>query len=140
MEKFTHYLQKFSFLKVYLTRRNAEFLTVAVILLCAVSVFLTRIPQQEALSFNDGAITYNGYVVSNKMSGQGTLKFENGDSYVGEFKNGTFNGQGTFTSAAGWKYEGEFKNGIAHGQGTLTTESNIVYQGNFKEGIYQDEN
>ena len=71
------------------------------------------------------------------MNGQGTMTFQNGDSYSGQFRNGIFDGKGTFTSQAGWKYEGDFSKGQADGQGKLTTEGNVVYEGTFKQGIYQ---
>ena len=49
-----------------------------------------------------------------KMSGQGTYTFANGDTYVGEFSNNKFNGQGTYTKGSN-KYTGtwsdnEYKN------------------------------
>ncbi len=38
------------------------------------------------MTFNNGALQYNGYVVANKMNGQGKLTFDNGDVYEGQFK------------------------------------------------------
>ena len=74
------------------------------------------------------------------MDGAGTMTFDNGDTYKGQFKDGAFNGSGTFTSKDGWTYEGNFVNGEPDGEGTLTTEDSIVYQGIFKQGIYQSAN
>ena len=37
--------------------------------------------------------------------------FDNGDHYVGEWKNGKMHGQGIFTHNDGNKYDGEFKDG-----------------------------
>ncbi|MGT2799568.1 hypothetical protein [Streptococcus marmotae] len=142
MNRLLHYLQTIDLkdTKSYLTRSTIEKGGVLLILLCALSVFLGRIPIKQAISLDNGKMTYHGTVVASKMSGKGTLTFENGDKYEGQFKNGIFNGKGTFTSAAGWSYEGEFKNGIAEGQGKLTTESKVVYEGTFKQGIYQNAN
>lgn len=123
-----------------LSRKTGEMLIFLAILCCAATVFYHRIPSQQTLHFDDGAISYKGYVLSNKMSGVGSLTFENGDHYEGEFKNGIFHGKGTFTAASGWTYIGNFENGLAHGQGKLTTESKTVYEGTFKQGIYQHEN
>ena len=39
---------------------------------------------------------------NHRLNGQGTLTYDNGDTYTGEFKNGSFNGQGTFKSHEGW--------------------------------------
>ena len=43
---------------------------------------------------------------NHRLNGQGTLTYDNGDTYTGEFKNGSFNGQGTFKSHEGWTYVG----------------------------------
>ncbi|OLF49668.1 hypothetical protein BU200_06125 [Streptococcus acidominimus] len=137
-----HHLQTIDLknLNTYLTRPRIEKACVALMILCALSVFLGRTPSKQTLSLDNGKITYHGIVVANKMSGKGTLTFENGDTYDGQFTNGIFNGKGTFRSASGWTYEGEFKNGIADGEGKLTTEAKVVYEGTFKQGIYQYEN
>lgn len=142
MNRLIHYLQTIDLkeLKTYLTRPRIEKACLVLISLCALSVFLGRIPSKQTLSLDGGKITYHGTVVAHKMSGKGILTFENGDEYDGQFKNGIFNGEGTFRSASGWTYEGEFKNGTADGQGKLTTEAKVVYEGTFKQGIYQHEN
>ncbi|MER0123289.1 hypothetical protein ABPH35_06420 [Streptococcus sp. ZJ93] len=142
MNQLLQYLQTIDLkdTKSYLTRSNIEKASIVFILLCASSVFLGRIPIKQTLTLDNGKITYHGAVVASKMSGKGTMTFENGDKYEGQFKNGSFNGKGIFTSAAGWTYEGQFKNGIAEGQGKLTTEEKVVYEGTFKQGIYQHAN
>lgn len=68
------------------------------------------------------------------MNGQGTLTFENGDVYEGQFRNGIFNGNGTYKSVSGWVYTGQFRNGYADGKGKLTTEGQATYEGTFKRG------
>ncbi len=64
----------------------------------------------------------------------GTITYANGDTYVGEFKNGKLNGKGTYTFPSGEKYVGEFKNGIQHGQATYTFPRGEKYVGDFKDG------
>lgn len=49
-----------------------------------------------------------------------TKIYDNGDKYIGEFKDGKKTGQGTFTWANGDKYIGEYLNDKMHGQGTYT--------------------
>ena len=77
------------------------------------------------------------HIKINKMNGQGTITFQNGDQYTGGFNNGAFNGKGTFQSKEGWTYEGDFVNGQAEGKGKLTTEQEVVYEGTFKQGVFQ---
>ena len=134
MEKFKEIFEKY---RVYLTRPRIEIATVFLIAICAVSVFLLNTPKKGVLTLDNGALVYDGTVVRGKMNGQGTLTFENGDQYTGDFNNGAFNGKGTFQSKDGWKYEGDFVNGQAEGQGKLTTEQEVVYEGSFKQGVFQ---
>jgi hypothetical protein len=58
----------------------------------------------------------------------------NGDTYVGEWKNGRPNGEGTYTFADGTKYVGKWKDGKAHGQGTETSPNGDKYVGEWKNG------
>lgn len=140
MVQVREWLQHVKRLMRSITRKQVEWLCLFIIGVCALTVFTGRIPSEQALSLDGGNIAYTGYVVASKMSGQGTLKFENGDTYTGSFKNGIFHGQGTYLSASGWTYEGEFKQGVADGKGKLTTENKTVYEGRFKQGIYQNAN
>jgi hypothetical protein len=135
MDKVKEFYDKY---KVYLTRQNLELLAVTVIVLSAILVFTSGISGKGVLTLDQGKIKYDGTLVRGKMNGQGTMTFQNGDSYTGQFRNGIFDGKGTFTSQAGWKYEGDFSKGQADGQGKLTTEGNVVYEGTFKQGIYQN--
>ena len=51
-----------------------------------------------------------------ELNGKGKIKYENGDVYEGEFKDGELDGQGKFISANGKLiYEGEFKDGKQNG-------------------------
>ena len=126
-------------IKPHLTRRNAEWASLGLILICSLTLFTGRIAVQKTLTLDNGNIIYHGYVQANKMNGQGKVTFANGDVYEGNFSNGSFDGKGTFTAKEGWTYVGDFKKGQAHGQGKLTTQTKTVYEGTFKQGIYQHE-
>lgn len=129
----------FDKIKPHLTRKNAEWPSLGLIILCTLTLFIGRIPLQKKLTFDGGKISYQGTVQANKLNGQGKVTFANGDSYEGDFKNGIFDGKGKFTAKDGWTYVGEFKKGQAEGQGKLTTQTKTVYEGRFKQGIYQHE-
>ena len=62
----------------------------------------------------------------------GTYAFENGDVYVGQFKNDAFNGQGNYTYSNGQQYIGDFKNGYFDGHGTQFYFDGDVYVGGWK--------
>ena len=88
---------------------------------------------------------------------EGTYRYDNGDSYTGEWKSGKKHGQGVYTWADGQRYagqwvegrkqgfgkyswpngdwyEGEFLNGNYHGQGTLTYVSGKKVVGDWDQG------
>lgn len=126
-------------MKPYCTRKNGEIASLILILLCASTLFWNQLGVQKTLHYDGGNIVYSGTVKANKLTGQGSIRFKNGDHYQGQVKNGQFHGHGTFTSKDGWTYTGDFKQGRPEGQGKLTTKNKTVYQGTFKQGIYQHE-
>ena len=75
---------------------------------------------------------YVGEWKNNKHHGLGTYTWINGNKYVGEWKNGVEDGQGTVTLAKGGKYVGEHKDGVAHGQGTFTYGDGRIEKGIWK--------
>ena len=68
--------------------------------------------------------------VGNCTDGFGTFTYQNGDKYVGEFKNGQANGQGKFILQNGDTYVGEVKDDNINGQGTYTWANGNKYIGN----------
>ncbi|MFC3932250.1 MORN repeat-containing protein [Streptococcus dentapri] len=123
--------------EIKISREKLELAAVIVMALCALTVLTMPFGFKKTLTFDKGRIVYTGIVKNNKMNGQGTLTYKNGDKYQGNFSDGQFDGQGTFTSKDGWTYKGDFDKGQADGQGTLTTADGTVYKGTFKQGIYQ---
>lgn len=73
--------------------------------------------------------TFDGYYKNGQATGQGTMIWANGDTYVGAWVNGQRSGQGTYTWASGGSYTGNFTNGKFHGQGTYTYADGSKYVG-----------
>ena len=65
--------------------------------------------------------------------------WENGSSYVGEWKDGKKHGQGTYTSGKGEgegdKYVGEFKGGFKNGHGEYIWSNGDEYVGEYMDGL-----
>ena len=66
----------------------------------------------------------------------GTYTWNNGDKYVGEYKDDERNGQGTYTWNNGNKYVGEFKDSKRNGQGTYTYANGTIKRGYYLKGEY----
>lgn len=80
-------------------------------------------------SYNGEAIKHCGFI---ELSGQGKVKYANGDQYKGSFRNGIPKGWGIYTFRNGDTHKGFFDN-LPNGIGYL----NEVYSmsaGNFKDG------
>ena len=88
--------------------------------------------------FLSTSVFANECISGDCVNGYGTYVWDNGDKYVGEWKNNLFEGQGTFTFGPGeWegnKYVGEFKNGVQEGQGTFTYADGTTESGIWKNG------
>jgi len=83
-----------------------------------------------------GSATYEGETKDGMKHGMGTLTWDDGDQYVGEFKydektNGTFRWKGGDT------YNGEWKNSLMHGNGTYTYKNGRMYEGEWVAGYKQ---
>ncbi len=77
-------------------------------------------------------------ISGNCTNGHGTFIKNNGNKYVGQFKNGLQNGEGTFIFTNGNKYIGQWKDGKRHGHGIFTTSNGSKYDGqwenNYRKG------
>ncbi len=67
-------------------------------------------------------------------NGYGTYTTNNGDKYVGEFKDGKRHGKGTLTFPHGGVYVGEFQNDKEHGRATYTRSSGEIWKGIWENG------
>ena len=70
----------------------------------------------------------------NCINGKGTLDFDNGSTYSGNFEKCSRHGKGVYTLASGSRYEGEFEHGTRHGKGSFVFASGLRYEGEYKDG------
>lgn len=80
--------------------------------------------------FYSGGLTHG-----NLPHGMGSIKFENDDTYTGEFNNGQMHGHGLYAWSNGSIYKGEFINNMQHGHGEYKLEGERRYVGNFEKGL-----
>eukprot|EP01103_Thecamoeba_quadrilineata_P020360 TRINITY_DN8694_c0_g1_i1.p1 TRINITY_DN8694_c0_g1~~TRINITY_DN8694_c0_g1_i1.p1 ORF type:complete len:285 (+),score=40.50 TRINITY_DN8694_c0_g1_i1:51-905(+) len=80
-----------------------------------------------------GSATYEGETKNGMKHGHGTLTWDDGDKYVGEFANDEKT-NGTFLWKGGDQYDGEWKNSLMHGKGTYTYRNGRVYEGEWNGG------
>lgn len=87
------------------------------------------------MQYNNGG-WYTGQWDNGKKAGAGTGKiiYENGSVYEGEFMDGKCHGTGKVIYESGSVYEGEFQNGKLQGQGTYTNVNGSVYTGYWNDG------
>ncbi|TNV81543.1 hypothetical protein FGO68_gene3422 [Halteria grandinella] len=65
--------------------------------------------------------------------GTGSYQDNDGDLYVGEWKQGNFHGQGKYCYPGGSIYEGQWAEGAKSGQGRLTEPDGSYHEGEWKE-------
>jgi hypothetical protein len=74
---------------------------------------------------------YIGYMQGGCRHGYGEIRYANGDSYKGEHKQGMVEGQGTYIWANQSQYEGEFRANKRAGKGTFTFANQDKYEGDY---------
>ncbi len=83
-----------------------------------------------------------GCTIGDCQNGKGRFIFENGDKYIGEFKNALPHGRGAYYNKDGSTYKGPFIEGKRQGYGTFTWTNGEKYIGEYVnnnrhgEGIY----
>ena len=89
----------------------------------------------DYVRYQNGA-TYKGEFKNNKPHGEGTYLLPNKTKYVGEFRNGKRNIFGHVTFPDGATYIGEWKDDKFHGLGTYTFANGKVSEGIWKENKF----
>jgi hypothetical protein len=74
---------------------------------------------------------YTGEFVYGKRHGKGKFVYENGDVYIGDFRNDCITGKGVYLWANGEKYIGRFKSGVMTGRGYKKFNNEDFYSGMF---------
>jgi hypothetical protein len=74
---------------------------------------------------------YTGHLRAGRRHGKGSVKFDSGASYEGEFVEDDYSGQGTETTSSGHRYVGEFKAGKKQGKGTFYWMDGRRYEGHW---------
>ena len=76
-----------------------------------------------------------------KYEGRGTFYWNDGDIYIGEFKNNLRDGQGKMYYKNNYKnflkYDGDFENGTINGYGKMYYNDGYIYEGHFKHAKRQ---
>jgi len=78
--------------------------------------------------------TYEGGVEDDVEHGAGTLVWEDGRRYVGQFKSGRFHGEGVMTWVNGREYKGQYADDRKHGEGSFTWGDGRRYEGQWVDG------
>jgi hypothetical protein len=80
---------------------------------------------------------HSGHFVDDSRSGNGTLEWQNGNFYKGEFKDGNRHGLGLETDSDG-KYQGQWANDVRNGYGRFDFNENDEYKSLAYIGNYED--
>ncbi|XP_036395976.1 alsin isoform X2 [Megalops cyprinoides] len=86
--------------------------------------------------------TYEGRWLAGKPHGKGVLKWLDGRTYTGTFKNGLEDGYGEYmvpnkTLNKNHHYQGHWREGKMHGFGTYKYATGEVYEGSFQDNMRQ---
>ncbi|RYF75442.1 MAG: hypothetical protein EOO39_06935, partial [Cytophagaceae bacterium] len=96
----------------------------------------TVVPAMVTQYYTNGRLKYQGGVLMNLRTGQGTYYYPNGDRYVGQFAYDQPHGKGTYHFADGDTFVGTFRSGKRSGAGTLfNVEGDVEEEGNYVNDV-----
>ena len=92
------------------------------------------------LTYEDGAV-YKGEWVNDMPRGHGVMTFASGNVYDGGWVDNEMSGRGVMTFPSGRVYDGEWSNSACNGHGKMTyaDESESVYEGNWLDNLKHGE-
>lgn len=73
--------------------------------------------------------SYEGEWADDEMSGEGVMRYKNGNVYAGVLRRSVKHGPGKMTWASGDTYEGEWEEGLLHGRGVFKYADKGEYDG-----------
>ena len=92
---------------------------------------------EEIIPEVNGSDRYVGQFREGRRHGRGIYYFANGGKYEGELVRDQFTGDGSFESPNGDRYVGQFRNGQFAGEGIYTfANGNVVQEGVFENGKF----
>lgn len=109
MKKAILFLMKY---KHWLERGGIAFLCALFVLVSLYALGVFESPHKVVISFADDSMRYEGNWHSDDFSGEGTLRFADGDIYSGSFQSSRFDGFGTFKSTEQREISGIFSQGV----------------------------
>lgn len=83
----------------------------------------------------DGSVYSGAFDANGLAQGSGTMRYANGDSFKGAFKNDVPEGTGTYTFATGTTYTGDVAKGTFEGKGVQVKPNGETYEGEFLGGL-----
>ncbi|XWW43821.1 M48 family metalloprotease [Fibrella sp. USSR17] len=94
------------------------------------------VPVTVTQVYPNGRVKYQGGVLMNLRTGDGTYYYPNGDRYTGQFAYDQPHGKGTYYFADGDKFVGTFRNGKRTGPGTLfNADGDVEEEGNYVNDV-----
>lgn len=80
---------------------------------------------------------YEGFSKNGKFNGLGEYYWNEGENYIGEWKNDLFHGYGIYVNKEyGFTYDGYWEDGKMNGSGTMIMDDGNLYEGNFLDNNF----
>ena len=102
--------------------QNLKIFSVALVFMTS---SLAKISAQQAVVANQTCVS------GNCINGKGKLVYPNGDTYEGDFVNGSLEGEGVFIYVNYGVYQGQFSKNVRNGSGSFAFKTGDSYQGNW---------